>query len=84
MEESKQKRKRPKKISVKVVSAGKDTYWYANSIGKEFDVYANVVDKDRALDGTYYIDAVDFESGRELWHQFRPQDCEIIKLHPHD
>jgi len=74
-------RPRPEKIRIKVISAGKPTYWYSNKIGKEYDVYSGVTDEDRALTGEDYVDAEDYELGAELWHQLRPSDCEIVSQH---
>jgi hypothetical protein len=78
MEQTKERRDRPKKMRIKVISAGKQTYWYADKIGKEFDVYVGVVDAGRNLHGTEYIDSFDYVSGSELWHEFSPDDCEIV------
>lgn len=67
-----------RKMRVKVISSGKPTYWYAQKIGKVYDVLANVVEEDRNLDGSDYVLEDEYRRGEELLHMLKPSDCEII------
>lgn len=70
---------RPQKVRIRIASAGKSTYWYADKIGKEYDAYIGLKDEDRNLDGTDFVDAEDYELGSDVWHQFAKYDCEVVK-----
>lgn len=67
-----------RKIRVKIISSGKPTFWYAQKIGKAYDVLANVVEEDRSLDGSDYVLEDEYIRGDELLHMLKPSDCEII------